>query len=434
MTLIYFLIVIGILVFVHEFGHFIMAKRAGVRVDKFSLGMGPKLIGRKWGDTEYLISALPLGGYVKMAGEEPDEEKTGSHDEFPSKSVWQRIKIVAAGATMNIILAFAIMPLVFYIGTSVPAYFDEPVVVGWVESGSAAEQAGLRRGDRVVKIKGRKTVTWSKALEIIAANPDSAVSVLVKRAGAEQELMLTPRADARTGGGDAGLLPEMPPRIKGVTQGMPAEKAGIKPGDDILSANGDRIEHWMQFSDAVKAHVGREMTMTVRRNGENVSLTVTPVMNERAGYGIVGVVNDVRMVKKSYGVIESVQKGVTRTFELFGLTVDVLKQLFTFKLSIKSLGGPIMIAQMSGEAARSGITDFLSLMSFISLQLGILNLLPIPVLDGGLIVFLLIEALRKKPFSDKVMEVSQSIGMVLLLSLIAVVSYNDVMRMFFNNK
>jgi regulator of sigma E protease len=432
MTLVYFLIVIGILVFVHEFGHFIMAKRAGVRVEKFSLGMGPKLIGRKWGETEYLISALPLGGYVKMAGEEPDEEKTGAEDEFPSKSVWQRISIGAAGATMNIILAFAIMPLVFLIGASVPAYLDEPAVIGWVQAGSAAEAAGLQRGDRIVKIKGRETGVWSKALEIIAANPASELTVVVRRAGSEKELKLTPRADREHGAGDAGILPEMPPRIKEVISGKPAEQAGIKAGDVIVEVNGKPVEHWVQFSEAVKASVGREMTVTVRRGGKTMSVKVTPAMNERLGYGVIGVVNDVQMVRKRYGIIDSVRKGVGRTVELFGLTLDVLKQLFTFKLSIKSLGGPIMIAQMSGEAARSGITDYLSLLSFISLQLGILNLLPIPVLDGGLIVFLLIEAVRKKPFSDKVMEISQGIGMVLLLSLIAVVSYNDVIRVFFN--
>ena len=189
MTLIYFLIVIGILVFVHEFGHFIMAKRAGVRVEKFSLGMGPKLFGYKKGDTEYVISALPLGGYVKMAGENPDEEPTGATDEFQSKTVWQRAKIAATGPLTNIVLAFIVMPLVFMIGT----YTEGPAKVGYVEKGSPAERAGFQAGDVIEKINGRSISDWTKALSLIAVNPETDVTVTVDRQGREKDHALSAR-------------------------------------------------------------------------------------------------------------------------------------------------------------------------------------------------------------------------------------------------
>ncbi len=432
MTLVYFLIVIGILVFVHEFGHFIMAKRAGVRVEKFSLGMGPKLFGYKKGDTDYIVSALPLGGYVKMAGENPDEEHTGAPDEFPSKTPWQRAKIAVAGASMNLLLAFILMPFVFLIGASIPAYLEEPASVGWVEHGSAGEKAGFQRADVIQEMKGRQVENWTKALSIIAANPSSPLDVVVLRAGQKLNVSLIPDTDSKSGVGEAGLLPDLPPRIKEVNSGMPAQKAGIRAGDTIAYVNRVAIDHWVQFSNIVKKSVGQELTIVVHRDNADVTVKVTPVKNESLGYGIIGVVNDVKMMKQRYGLVESITKGFKRTLDMFSLTVDVLKQLFSLKLSIKSMGGPISIAQMSGQAARSGFADFLAFMSFISLQLGILNLLPIPVLDGGLIVFLIIESIRKKPFSSRVMEISQGVGLVLLLTLIAVISYNDVMRMFFS--
>ncbi len=190
MTLIYFLIVIGILVFVHEFGHFIMAKRAGVRVEKFSLGMGPKIVGYKKGDTEYVLSALPLGGYVKMAGENPDEEPTGAPDEFQSKTVWQRAKIAATGPLTNIVLAFLVMPLVFMVGT----YSEGPAKVGFVEKGSPAERAGFLAGDVIEEINGRSISDWTKALSLIAVNPGTDVTVMIDRGGEKKVLALQARS------------------------------------------------------------------------------------------------------------------------------------------------------------------------------------------------------------------------------------------------
>ncbi len=426
MTLIYFLIVIGILVFVHEFGHFIMAKRAGVRVEKFSLGMGPKIIGFKKGDTEYVLSALPLGGYVKMAGENPDEEPTGAADEFQSKTVWQRIKIAATGPLTNIVLAFLIMPLVFMAGT----YSEGPAKVGYVEPGSPAEHAGFLAGDLIEKINGRSISDWTKALSLIAVNPDTDVTVLVDRQGKQETLTLRPATATELKIGMSGLIPDMPAEIGKLKPGFPAEKAGISVNDKVLAVDGKTIYHWNQFSTIVRDSKGKKLVLLIERGGKRIEKTVTPI--EDSGRFVIGVEPLLRLVFKKYGFLESIQLGFDKTIESIDLTFITLKKLVTFGLSIKTLGGPVMIAQMSGQAASAGLSSFLSLLAMISISLGILNLLPIPVLDGGLILFLVIEAIRKKPVSRKVMEVSQSIGAAVLITLIAVVSYNDIMRMFFS--
>lgn len=425
MTLIYFLIVIGILVFVHELGHFIMAKRAGVRVEKFSLGMGPKLIGFKKGDTEYIVSALPLGGYVKMAGENPDEEPTGAADEFQSKTVWQRAKIAATGPLTNILLAFIVMPLVFMIGT----YSEGPAKVGYVESPSPAEQAGFKAGDVIVEINGRSISDWTKALSLIAVNPDTDVTVTVERRGEKKTLTLRPASATELKIGMSGLVPDMPAQVGRLKPGFPAEKAGLKVNDKILAIDGKTVYHWNQFSTLVKESKGKKLRLTIERDGKRMNIPVTP--QEEGGRSVIGVEPVIKLVFKKYGFFESVRLGFDKTVEAVDLTFITLRKLLTFNLSIKTLGGPVMIAQMSGQAAAAGLSTFLSLLAMISISLGVLNLLPIPILDGGLILFLVIEAIRKKPLARRTMEVAQSIGAGVLITLVVVVSYNDVMRLFF---
>ncbi len=428
MTLIYFIIVIGVLVFVHEFGHFIMAKRAGVRVEKFSLGMGPTIPGMrvKKGDTEYVISALPLGGYVKMAGENPDEESTGAPDEFQSKTVWQRAKIAVAGPLTNILVALLLMPLVYLVGT----YAEGPARVGYVDKGSPAEKAGFQAGDVIREINGREISDWTMALSLIAVNPDTNVAVVLDRSGERKELTLRPEAATELKIGTAGLVPDLPAEIDRLRPGLPAEKAGLKVHDKILAVDGVTIYHWNQFSSMVRDSGGKGLAFLIERDGKRLEQVITPVKD--GGRYVVGVEPFIHMVFKKYGLVESVRLGFQRTLEVADLTVITLQKLVTLQLSIKTLGGPVMIAQMSGQAAAAGLSAFIGLMATISLSLGMLNLLPIPVLDGGMLLFLIIEALRKKPLSRRVMEVSQAVGAALLITLIIVVSYNDVMRLFFN--
>jgi len=388
--------------------------------------MGPKLVGYKKGDTEYVISALPLGGYVKMAGENPDEQPTGAPDEFQSKSVWQRVMIAATGPLTNIVLAFIIMPVVFMVGT----YAEGPAKVGYVESGSPAERAGFKAGDIIVEINGRSISDWTKALSLIAVNPDTNLNVTVDRQGAKETLVLRPAAASELKIGTSGLMPDMPAEIGKLKPGFPAEKAGLKVNDKILAVDGKTVYHWNQFSGLVRESKGKTLNLTIERSGSHMDIALTAV--EDGGRYVIGVEPVMHLVFKKYGFIESLRLGFDKTIDAIDLTIITLKKLVTFNLSIKTLGGPVMIAQMSGQAASAGLSVFLSLLAMISISLGILNLLPIPVLDGGLILFLVIEAIRKKPVSRKVMEVSQSIGAAILITLIAVVSYNDIMRMFFS--
>ncbi len=427
MTLIYFLIVIGILVFVHEFGHFIMAKRAGVRVDKFSLGMGPTIPGMsvKKGDTEYVISALPLGGYVKMAGENPDEESTGAADEFQSKTVWQRAKIAAAGSLTNILVAFLLMPLVYLIGT-----YTLGSRVGGVVPGSPAERAGIQAGDIIERINGKAMEGWENVETMIAVNPETEITVLIDRNGEKKTILLIPELDKKHSIGSAGFYPAFTAEVGRLRPGLPAEKAGLKVHDRILAVDGTTVYYWNQFSDIVKDSGGKRLSLLIEREGSRQTVDVQPVMD--GGRYVIGVEPFVRLEFKKYGFLDALQLGFVKTVEVADITFITLRKLVTFQLSIKTLGGPVMIAQMSGQAAAAGLSAFIALMSTISLSLGMLNLLPIPVLDGGMLLFLLIEALRKKPLSRKVREVSQAVGAALLIMLIVVVSYNDVMRLFFN--
>ena len=426
MTLIYFLIVIGILVFVHEFGHFIMAKRAGVRVEKFSLGFGPRLAGFKKGDTEYVISALPLGGYVKMAGENPDEEPTGSPDEFQSKTVWQRATIAFTGPLTNILLAFLVMPFVFLVGT----YTLGPAQVGFVEKGSPAESGGFLVGDIIEKINRRTVRDWEKAEMLIAVNPDTNLEVTVDRSGEKKILSLRPQLDPDQKIGTSGLFPDFPAEVGELSPGFPAEKSGLKVNDKIIAVDGMPVYYWNQFSSAVKKSSGKRLMLTVERGEKQMPIAVTPAKD--GGKFVIGIKPLVRMTFKRYGLGEALGLGFDKTVEFIDLTFITLKKLLTFNISIKTLGGPVLIAQMSGKAAAAGLSAFLSFLAMISISLGIINLLPIPILDGGLILFMIIEAVRKKPLSRKTMEVAQSIGAASLITLIAVVSYNDVMRMFFS--
>ncbi len=428
MTIIYFLIVLGILVFVHEFGHFIMAKMAGVRVEKFSLGMGPKLIGYKKGDTEYLISALPLGGYVKMAGENPDEEPTGAADEFQSKTVWQRVKIAATGPLTNIVLAFIVMPVVFMTGVPV----EGPAKVHYVEKNSPAERAGFRAGDIIEEINGRRINDWTKAFSLIAVNPDTDLNVIIERQGGKETLTLRPKAATELKIGVSGLVPDQFVEIIKVTPKYPAEQAGLASQDRILAVDGVTVYHFEQFVQLVNVSKGKPIRLSVERKGKRIEKMTTPI--KRGEKYVIGV--EIQMivsrVVKKYGLFESMKRGAEKTLEMVDLTFITLKKLLTFSLSIKTLGGPVMIAQLSGQAAAMGLSAFLGLLAMVSISLGILNLLPIPILDGGMILFLVIEAIRKKPLSRRTMEIAQSIGAAVLITLIAVVSYNDVMRAFFS--
>jgi len=429
-TIIIFTICLGILIFVHEFGHFIMARLKGIRVLKFSLGFGPKIIGKKVGDTEYVISALPLGGYVKMAGENL-EEATMAPDEFPSKSVGDRASVVLAGPVMNIIIAFLLMPLVFLIGIKMPAFLEKSPVVAWIEEGSPAQVAGILVGDRIIKIDGKPMSNWEDVTTVISTRPELGIKLEVERGDSVQEAVLKSNdKGSKPGSGYAGMLPDMPAVIGKVSKGYPAERAGFRAGDRIVEVDNNAVVNWYQVSSYIRSNAGKELTLTVKRDEQKVTAKVTPVKDETAGHGIIGIMNRQETIVRKFGLIDSVKHGISKALELTLLTVDVLKRLVSLNISIETLGGPIMIAKLTGEAAQSGFTDLIAFLAFLSLQLGVLNLLPIPVLDGGWVVFLIIEKIKGSPLNRKTMEVAQTVGFALLIMLIIIVSYNDILRVF----
>jgi regulator of sigma E protease len=427
-TLLAFLFVLGVLIFVHELGHFLAARRHGVRVLTFSLGFGPKILKVTRGDTEYCISAVPLGGYVKMAGENPEDPRSGQPDEFLSKTKWQRFQILFAGPAMNILLAVVVTAFVLGIqGVRVPVYFDQPALIGSVVSGSPAEKAGLIRGDRIISVSGDTIATW-KDLDIAIGirRPNRDITVTVLRNAQPVAMTVRPVADGKYQISDIGVLPDANPVITRVIAGDRAEQAGLKAGDIILSVNGERMATRVQLIDVISHSGGKTIQLTVRR-GEGEE-TVTAMPEQRGARGWLGV--ELSEPTKSFtpGPFEAVRLSVEHNIESSGIIFRTLAGLFTGETSVRQLQGPVGIAQLSGESAEEGFITLLSLMAMLSINLGILNLMPVPVLDGGHILIMALEGIARRDFSMQVKEKMLLAGFVVLMMLMVTVIYNDLTR------
>jgi regulator of sigma E protease len=427
-TILAFLFVLGVLIFVHELGHFLAARRHGVRVITFSLGFGPKILKVTRGDTEYCISAIPLGGYVKMAGENPEDPRSGHPDEFLSKTKWQRFQILFAGPAMNILLAVVLTAFVLGIqGVRQPVYFDEPALIGSVVSGSPAEQAGLKRGDRVITVSGDQIATW-KDLELAIGlrRPNRDLSVTVLRDGQNVTTNVRPVAEGKYEVSEIGVLPDANPVITRVLAGDRAEKAGLKAGDIILAVNGERMATRMQLIDVISHSGNKTIQVTVRRDGGDQTVTATP--EQRGARGWLGV--ELSEPTKSFtpGPFEAIRLSVAHNIESSGIIFRTLAGLFTGETSVRQLQGPVGIAQLSGESAQEGFITLLSLMAMLSINLGILNLMPVPVLDGGHILIMALEGIARRDFSMQVKEKMLLAGFVVLMMLMVTVIYNDLTR------
>ncbi len=428
-TVISFIVVLGILVFIHELGHFAVAKWRGVGVEKFSLGFGPKVVGVKRGETEYLISLLPLGGYVKMVGESsgeevPEEQKNRS---FAQKSVFTRGAIVAAGPVMNLVLAAFLLPVIFMIGIPVPSYLDMPVVAGYVAPGESAAKAGIKTGDVIIGADGKKIKNWEEFLE--AVEDEKPLRLTVRRTNTELEITLTMEPSKNTAQWRTGIYPPLAPVIGDVTGGYPAKEAGLMPGDMIISVDGNPISHWAELEGVIHRS-GDKKVFVVNRDGKPMTLEITPKLNKEMNVYLIGVTRKIDTVTRKYGLFEAIAKGFSTGVEMTERLFEVIKGLVLGRYSIKTLGGPIMIAQVAGKAAKAGAVDLLSLVAFLSLQLGVINLFPIPVLDGGHIMFYGIELIKGSPLSERFMSVAQRIGIALLVALMLLVTYNDIFRLF----
>jgi len=426
-SLVAFLFVIGVLVFVHELGHFMAARRIGVRVLTFSLGFGPKIVKFQRGDTEFCISAIPLGGYVKMAGENPDDQCTGADDEFMSKSKWERFQVLIMGPAMNIVLAIIVMTLVLYQGAEMPAYEEEAPVVGTVTEGSAAEGAGIQIGDRIFSVEDQAIETWSDLFVAVMPRAGRVISVVVSEPdGRQRTVSITPDSQTDFEMGDLGIGPIMEPQIRSIASGEPADLAGLQVEDVIVAVGGDPVRS-EELIERINASPGRPLNLTIRRGNTLREVEVTPALV--GDVGLIGVSISpfaVRVVDP--GFAEAFILSLERNYEWSGLIFQTLVGLFTAETSPKQLVGPVGIAQLSGGAAELGLVSLFSLLSMISLNLGILNLLPVPVLDGGHIAIIALEGVSGRDFSTRVKEQMLLVGFVLLMTLMVTVIYNDLTR------
>ena len=433
-TLLSFLFVLGVLVFIHELGHFLLCRWNGVRVITFSLGFGPKLLKVQRGDTEYCISAIPLGGYVKMAGENPDDPQTGADDEFMAKSKWQRFQILIAGPAMNILLAVVLLAVVLMRGADVLAYLDQPAVIGLVQPESPADKAGLQPGDQITQFGSADVRNWEHLEMAVAGRPEREVDVTILRNGREEQLKVRPdltelrtRNDARFEIGTIGVLPDVYPSGASLLPGKPAEAAGLKLDDVIVAIDGERMVFASQIAQTISKKPGDQpIEFRIRRDGVEQTIAVTPYREgDRTMVGL-GPKEATRSYKPT--PLEAIGMSVQRNIEMSGLILNTLKDLFTGEASPKQLMGPVGMAQLSGESAQAGWIALLGLMASISLNLGLLNLMPIPVLDGGHIFIMAIETISRRDFSLQVKEKMLFVGFVLLMTLMVTVIYNDLTR------
>ncbi len=427
MTILAFLFVLGVLIFVHELGHFLMARRIGVRVITFSLGFGPKLLSVKRGGTEYCVSAIPLGGYVKMAGENPEDSRTGAPDEFLSKGKWQRFQVLIMGPVMNLLLAIVVMTVVFYRGAQVPVFEQQPVVIGAFADNSVGAKSGLQLGDRIVAVDGKPVDTWDQFSLAIVPKAKREVALSVVRGGKAQQITVVPDSQGKYEMGDIGVQPLVHPEVAEVSPNQPAAEAGLRRDDVILGAGGEQNVSYDRLIAAIRGSEGKPLVLTVRRGDTVQEITVKP----RKIGDIVMMGAQLRPFETRTmepGPVQAFKLSLDKNWEWSKLIVQTLVGLFTRETSVKQLMGPVAIADLSGSAAQAGWIQLFSLMSMISLNLGLLNLMPIPVLDGGHIFILALEGLARRDFSMRVKEKMLLAGFVLLLMLMVTVIYNDLMR------
>jgi regulator of sigma E protease len=425
-TLLSFLFVLGVLVFIHELGHFLLARWNGVRVITFSLGFGPKLLKVQRGDTEYCISAIPLGGYVKMAGESPDDPRSGAPDEFLSKTKWERFQILIMGPVMNIVLAVVVLAIVLAQGAEVPAWEDQPPVVGAVKMNSVAERAGIMAGDRILTVAGDQVPTWQDMRIAVGTRANRPVAVTLDRAGRTVSLEVRPSAEGRYEVGQLGVLPDTSPIALKVDPADAAARGGMKAGDAIYAVNGQRVITPDDLKAAIAAHPGDPIDVEVRRDGASQHLSITPDKRPTGGWIGITIVEASRSFKP--GPFEAVRLSVVQNATSGVMIFKILGGLFTGSTSVRQLQGPVGIAQLSGESAEAGFIQLLSLMAVISLNLGLLNLMPVPVLDGGHILIMALEGVARRDFSMAVKEKMLLAGFVVLMMLMVTVIYNDLTR------
>lgn len=434
-TILPFAFVLGVLVFVHELGHFLAAKRVGIRVLKFQLGFNPTVVSFRRGETEYSIGALPLGGYVKMSGESPEEVERDAEGkivrhpgDFLSKTKWQRFQVLIMGPAMNVLLAFVLSAIVLYQGAEVPFYEDQPPVAGVILPDSPAAKGGVQTGDRFLSVADHNVDTWEQFFIAISSRADREVPLRIMRGGQEITVTVKPvvNSSQRFEVADIGVLPDVHPLVRTVSPGQRADKAGIKPGDVVLAVDGQPITFSGHLREAIAKHSEQPITLTVLRGGQQLQIVATPEKSGSIGLLGIGIGDAFKSIKP--GFFEAIGMSVRKNIEYGGLIFQTVWGLLTRETSPKQLMGPVAIAQLSGETAQLGWIALFSFMAMLSLNLGIVNLLPIPVLDGGHIFIMALEGIARRDFSIPVKEKMLLAGFVVLMLLMVTVIYNDLTR------
>jgi regulator of sigma E protease len=419
--------VLGFMILIHEFGHFAVAKWLGVRVEVFSIGFGKRLIGFRRGETDYRIAAIPLGGYVKMSGENPMDERSDDPREFMNHSRWHRFMIAIAGPAMNILLAIFLLTTVYMVHYEYPAVLDGPTVIGWVIKDTPAASAGFQAGDRIVRIDGIENPNWEQVDTKEALSPGQPIDVTVDREGQLLTKTIVPEPYGVDQIGMAGWSPKQPcVCITDLQSGMPAEKAGLKVGDEILTLDGKPVPALAAMVESLKQTQDKPITLTVRRDGQLKTFTVQPALTEKSyRIGIGSFPSKVTTLPFT----QALHLSLVRNQRASLMILELVKKMAERKMSIRTIEGPIRIGQAAGEAAsRKGWTPLLELTAAISLNLGVFNLLPIPILDGGVIMFLLIEGVMRRDISLRIKERVYQAAFVFLVLFAVMVIYNDLMK------
>ncbi|MBV9158562.1 MAG: RIP metalloprotease RseP [Acidobacteriaceae bacterium] len=424
-------ILLGIMILVHEAGHFWAALAVGVKVETFSIGFGPRLFGFSRAGTDFRISAIPFGGYVRMLGEQPGDEKAADPRSFQAKARWQRAIVIIAGPFMNVMLALALVTGLYMYGfpKEVPS---SDAVISSIQPNSPAATAGLQPGDRIIQLGSKDDPSWQDVLTQEALNANHALPITINRNGQKLHLSVTPRMDPKEGIGEAGWRGDV--QVGEVLPKSPAQAAGLATGDLLISVNGQPIESALTVQQAIVHSAGKPVELEILRDNrmQTLSVTPTPTTNPKLPWHIgIAFKMPIQMVKLDF--LPAVAESIRFNEENATMIFQVLGSILERRVSPKTLAGPIQIAHMSSEAAQQGASSFLGLMAIVSLNLAIFNLLPIPILDGGTLLLLIIEMLLQREVSMQVKETVFKLGFVFLMMIVVFVIYNDISRILTNS-
>lgn len=425
--------VLGFMILIHEFGHYAVAKLLGVRVEVFSIGFGKRLIGFRKGETDYRIAAIPLGGYVKMSGENPMDERTDDPREFLNHPRWHRFLIAIAGPAMNIMLAVFLLTVVYMVHYEYPVYLDKPAVIDGVRADSPAAAAGLQPGDRIVQVDGIENPTWEQLQPRVWLSPNQPLTITIQRGQQRFAKTIVPKPVTSSEVGSAGWFPEEPVIVGRVEPNLPAAKAGIKEDDKIVALNGQPVKSIESVIESLQRTKEQPVDLTVQRENQTLQFRMQPVLSKTEDpkeqrYRL-GFLNKGEMKVTTLPFAQALNLSLEKNKQYSMLILELSKKLVQRKISLKAVSGPIGIAQEAGYAAQQkGWTPLMELTAGISLNLGIFNLLPIPILDGGVILFLLIESLMRRDISMTIKERVYQAAFVFLVLFAVMVIYNDLMK------